>query len=79
MTKKCKHCGQPEHPAICPTIKAIEYFANGKIKRVEYKTPANYAMPIYPNPSPQPPQPARPWEGPWVWTGTTWNSEGCLQ
>lgn len=35
---KCSHCGQPDHSGVCPTVKAIEYYENGMVKRVEYKT-----------------------------------------
>lgn len=44
MTYKCQHCGSVvEHPGVCPTIKAIEYFKGaGGIKRVEYKCVADY-------------------------------------
>lgn len=49
-TVKCPYCGQPSHLAVCPTVKAIEYFADGMIKRVEFKTPSDYAIPIFPNP-----------------------------
>lgn len=31
----CQHCGYI-HNNICPRIKAIEYYENGTIKRVEY-------------------------------------------
>ena len=62
MTEKCKHCGNI-HEARCPWVKSIEYFEDGTIKRVEYMTPADYAMPYgyipYPVPQPYPvyPQP----------------------
>ena len=46
--EKCGHCGFiGKHPSICPTIKAIEYFPDGTVKRVEYKTPADYAAPVH--------------------------------
>ncbi len=38
---RCHWCGQI-HVTMCPLVKAIEYFANGKIKRVEFKTAANH-------------------------------------
>lgn len=57
---KCAYCGQPVHPAVCPTVKAIEYHPDGSVKRVEFKTPADYAIPMYPQPAP-PWQPWHPW------------------
>jgi hypothetical protein len=32
----CRHCGS-YHSGPCPFIKAIEYFPDGTIKRVEYR------------------------------------------
>lgn len=52
---KCSHCGQPPHPGVCPTIKAIVYFENGAVKRVEYKTAADFAIPPSPYFSALPP------------------------
>lgn len=47
MTYKCGHCGSiVEHPGVCPTIKATEYYENGTIKRVEYRSAADYFMPF---------------------------------
>lgn len=34
-TEECGHCGKV-HSGPCPRIKAIEYFENGVIRRVEY-------------------------------------------
>lgn len=31
----CGHCGG-YHTGSCPRVKAIEYYANGTVKRVEY-------------------------------------------
>jgi len=31
----CGHCGM-YHGSVCPRIKAIEYYPNGTIKRIEY-------------------------------------------
>jgi hypothetical protein len=42
----CPYCGQ-HHTGICPMVKAIEYFENGTVKRVEFKTPSDY-MPTLP-------------------------------
>ena len=35
LTGYCGHCGC-YHSGPCPRIKAIEYYENGTIKRVEY-------------------------------------------
>lgn len=34
----CGHCGV-YHSGPCPRVKAIEYYPNGTIKRVEYHAP----------------------------------------
>lgn len=35
---KCVHCGHyGGHDGVCPNVKAIEYYPNGTVKRVEYK------------------------------------------
>ena len=39
---KCAYCGSFPHPGVCPTVKAIEYHQDGTVKRVEFKTPADY-------------------------------------
>ena len=36
--QNCPHCGAI-HETTCPRIKAIEYHANGQIKRVEFIEP----------------------------------------
>lgn len=41
MLKPCKFCGN-QHGFRCPDVKAIEYHANGKIRRVEFMTPMDY-------------------------------------
>jgi hypothetical protein len=64
---RCQHCGQ-EHEFRCPIIKSVEYFASGKVKRVEYMTPRDYvplasytSLPSV-NPTPFVPyQPVIPW------------------
>lgn len=33
----CSHCGMFHPGQTCPRIKAIEYFPNGMIKRIEFK------------------------------------------
>ena len=40
----CPHCGMG-HGAVCPRIKAVEYHADGTIKRVEYFDPPQVALP----------------------------------
>jgi hypothetical protein len=38
----CAYCGK-EHPnRVCPLVKAIEYHADGKPKRVEFFAPSDY-------------------------------------
>lgn len=37
---QCGHCGLM-HAGPCPRVKAIEYYENGTVKRVEYHTPQN--------------------------------------
>jgi hypothetical protein len=37
MVVLCGRCGQSAHPPEqCPQVKAVEYFENGTVKRVEY-------------------------------------------
>ena len=38
LSDPCEHCGD-RHAGACPRIKAIQYYANGRIKRVEYFPP----------------------------------------
>ena len=52
--EKCPHCGLIHGPR-CPSVKAIEYFPDGTVKRVEYLTPADYASPLPPIFPDQPP------------------------
>lgn len=37
----CAYCGG-YHQAVCPMVKAIDYYPDGTVKRVELKTPADY-------------------------------------
>jgi hypothetical protein len=40
---KCSYCGSPTpHPGVCPTVKAMEYHPDGSVKRVEFKSAADY-------------------------------------
>ena len=41
-SKKCPHCSGGPHLGVCPSIKSIEYFENGTIRRVEYKCATDY-------------------------------------
>lgn len=53
---ECRWCGMSHGPR-CPSVKAIEYFENGMLKRVEFMTPLDVIplAPIMPQPFPQPP------------------------
>ena len=59
MTSKCGWCAGLHEGTVCPMVKAIEYHENGTLKRVEFKTPADYA-PMQPQPYYQPYQPYQP-------------------
>ena len=49
-TEPCEHCGS-SHSGQCPRIKAIEYYQNGNIKRIEYKTAADWGPQVsFPSP-----------------------------
>lgn len=68
MPIKCRWCDQ-EHGPTCPTVKRLEFFENGNVKAVEFKTALDYAVPFSPvTPAPWPPnhQPI----------GTTWSTVG---
>lgn len=45
MTDKCHYCGLI-HETKCPSVKAIEYFPDGTIRRVEFLTPADVASAV---------------------------------
>lgn len=64
----CQFCGQ-DHGVQCPAVKAIEYFENGKVKRVEFKSAADYMVPF--NPLGPPLQPFPPPNTPWWWNQPT--------
>lgn len=36
MSYICAYCGKDHEPEQCPRIKAIEYYEDGQIKRVEF-------------------------------------------
>lgn len=52
MITNCPHCGNPKHAAVCPLVKAFEYYEDGTVKRVEYKCAADYAPIPVPAPAP---------------------------
>lgn len=57
---KCRWCDQIHGPT-CPTVKAIEFFEDGTVKRVEFKTATDYAVPLaHLNPSLVGPSPYLP-------------------
>jgi hypothetical protein len=41
--EKCQICGT-EHEFKCVLVKATEYYPDGRLKRVEYLTPADMAQ-----------------------------------
>lgn len=59
MSGPCEFCGLA-HGKICPSVRAIEYHANGKVKRVEFMRPVDChpisLVPMLPPPTivPQP-------------------------
>lgn len=70
--KKCRWCGN-EHGALCHDVKAIEYHANGRVRRVEFKTASDY-IPMSPSPAPSYPLPIGPSSPPYpqpIWQPTT--------
>ena len=40
MTGQCGHCGLWHEGRVCPRVKAIDYYPDGTVKRVEYHDPA---------------------------------------
>ena len=36
VQEPCKFCGQ-WHGPLCPSVKAIEYYPDGAVKRIEYR------------------------------------------
>jgi hypothetical protein len=38
----CPYCGNGPHQGVCHMVKAIEYYPNGQIKRVEMKGAQDY-------------------------------------
>lgn len=41
----CRWCGK-YHGTLCPDVKAIEYHPDGTVKRVEFKSVADYFAPV---------------------------------
>jgi hypothetical protein len=61
----CEFCGL-EHGKICPCVRAIEYHANGKVKRVEFMRPADYyPWPLLTTPMSLPVPPIPLWPVTW--------------
>jgi hypothetical protein len=44
-TAPCQHCGL-HHQGVCPRVKAIEYYPDGTVKRVEFKGASDYPPPL---------------------------------
>lgn len=65
----CRHCGQ-HHGPHCPLVKAVEYYPDGSLKRVEYID----AQPIQTVPQPFAPNwPAPSWQHPNI-SSITWGA-----
>jgi hypothetical protein len=62
--QNCQFCGG-SHGLRCPEVKAVEYDAEGKVKRVEYLTPADryFPMQTWPSTVPAPSYPSYPYVG----------------
>lgn len=70
---KCQHCGQDGgHTGKCHLVKAIEYYENGTVKRVEYLTPADSMPPFLPS-WPATPPATPPYTPPFT---PTWGGSG---
>ena len=54
----CPHCGGM-HSMPCPAVRAIEYFPNGTIKRVEYRHGYQPMQPIIQTPHVVPATPTK--------------------
>jgi hypothetical protein len=39
---ECRWCGETHIKGTCPKVKAIEFFENGEVRRVEFMTPRDY-------------------------------------
>ena len=47
---KCRWCAT-SHEGRCSTVKAIEYFPDGSVKRVEFFVPADFIQPMPSDPN----------------------------
>ena len=46
-TQNCQWCGMIHTtPGVCSRVKAFEYFPDGTLKRVEFKTAADYPQQV---------------------------------
>lgn len=52
-TQECGHCGG-WHQGACPRVKAVEYYRDGTVKRVEYHDQQPVVWPITPEMPPWP-------------------------
>lgn len=46
ISSNCAWCGGLHPQTICPKVKAIDYYPDGTMKRVEFKVAADYGPPI---------------------------------
>ncbi len=47
MHNECPHCPGVQHlGGPCPKVRAVEYYPNGMIKRVEFHTDTGYGHPF---------------------------------
>lgn len=46
INSTCAWCGAIHPNVVCPRVKALEYFQDGSLKRVEFKTASDYGPPI---------------------------------
>lgn len=66
----CQYCGK-SHGRRCPEVRAIEYYENGAVKRVEFMTVSDYMAPLRP-------MPTLTFSEPKPWTHPTWGpATGC--
>lgn len=71
--KTCQHCGGI-HSGQCPRIKAIEYYQNGNVRRVEYHAPTDTVSIGGVSISPDPLQPLYK-----ITSGSTWATSQDMQ
>jgi hypothetical protein len=46
--ENCPYCGGRHKGIVCPKIRAIEYFENGTVKRVEFHGPQSWPQNAFP-------------------------------